>query len=240
MPTKETNLSVGQSLMSSQTRASAPSRLPTFFSRTLLVLSVVFALIFLLSGPIPGKWPLFKVGSIALLAVLGFRANLLLGIALSFGVLGDLLLGVTRLGRLNSEQLFLGGLVSFLVGHLVYVVMFRRAPRAKLHSVRALGVLAVIVALSSMLALLYRSLGPLLVPVVIYSVVLAAMAISAQLAELGNTLAAIGALFFLASDAMLAISKFRAPFTAGSELIWITYYVAQFLIYRGVARALAT
>jgi uncharacterized membrane protein YhhN len=211
-----------------------------FSARTLLVLSIAFAMIYLLSGPLQDKWPLFKVGSIALLAVLGFRSNLLLGIALSFGALGDLLLGVTRLGPLNSEQLFLCGLVSFLFGHSVYIVVFWREPRAKLTFPRVLGILAVIVALSSMLSLLYTSLGPLLIPVVIYALVLATMAISAQLAKLGNPLAAIGALFFVASDAMLAIAKFRAPFTGNSELIWITYYVAQFLIYRGVARALAT
>jgi uncharacterized membrane protein YhhN len=114
--------------------------------------------------------------------------------------------------------------------------MFRREPRAKLTFPRALGILAVVIALSSMLSLLYKSLGPLLIPVVIYALVLAGMAISAQLAELGNPLAAIGALFFVASDAMLAIAKFRSPFTASDALIWITYYLAQFLIYLGVAR----
>jgi uncharacterized membrane protein YhhN len=41
---------------------------------------------------------------------------------------------------------------------------------------------------------------------------------------------------FIASDAMIAISKFRVPFPGNEQLIWITYYSAQFLILRGVER----
>jgi len=62
------------------------------------------------------------------------------------------------------------------------------------------------------------------------------MGISAMLADLGTPLAGCGALMFIASDAMIAISKFRHPFSYGEQLIWITYYLAQFLILRGVER----
>ena len=85
--------------------------------------------------------------------------------------------------------------------------------------------------------MLRNSLGPLLLPVVVYALVLAAMAISAQLTELGNPLAALGALCFVASDAMLAIGKFRGPFSGQEPLVWITYYLAQLLIFLGVARS---
>ena len=51
----------------------------------------------------------------------------------------------------------------------------------------------------------------------VYALVLAGMAISALLAELGNPLAAIGAMCFVASDAMLAIGKFSGPFRATSR-----------------------
>jgi uncharacterized membrane protein YhhN len=79
------------------------------------------------------------------------------------------------------------------------------------------------------------SLGPLLIPVVVYALVLAAMAISALLADLGNPLAAIGALSFVASDAMLAIGKFDGAFPGHGPLIWVTYYLAQLFIFLGVA-----
>ncbi|HVP56188.1 MAG TPA: lysoplasmalogenase [Candidatus Eisenbacteria bacterium] len=222
-------------------------------SRPLLVVSLAASLIFLLVSPqaIGGFPVVLKVASVALLAVLGFRVNKLLGTALALGALGDFLLGVNRLGSLDAEKLFLAGLGAFLVGHLVYIAMFRgyRGPsnswtqpkpsprQTRLAwSTRALGIAAVLIALAAVLGVLRNSLGPLLIPVVVYALVLAGMAISAQLAELGNPLAAVGALFFVASDAMLAIAKFRQPFLGSATLIWIAYYLAQFLILLGVGR----
>jgi uncharacterized membrane protein YhhN len=182
-------------------------------SRPLLLLSAVASAVYLLASLyLANDWLVFfKVASIALLAFLGFRVNVLLGSALALGALGDFLLGVRHLGSLDAEKLFLFGLGAFLIGHLVYVALFRsnRVSRSrKFGPVRALGILAVLIALGSVLVLLRNSLGPLLIPVLTYAVVLSAMAISAILVDLGNPLAAIGALCFVASDAMLAISKF--------------------------------
>lgn len=209
-------------------------------SHVLLLLSIAFSLIFLLSGPVVSqRAPIFKVGSILLLALPGFRADKLLGAALAFGALGDLLLGVHRLGPFAAEKLFLFGLGAFLLGHLIYIVMFRkyRARDARrLTPMRMLGEIAILIVLIAMLATLWNSLGPLLIPVVIYAVVLCGMGISAMLADLGNPLAAIGALSFIASDAMLAISKFRGPFAGHEPLVWITYYTAQLLILLGILK----
>jgi uncharacterized membrane protein YhhN len=60
------------------------------------------------------------------------------------------------------------------------------------------------------------------------------MGISAMLADLGTPLAGFGALLFIASDAMIAISKFRGSFPGHEQFIWITYYSAQFLILLGI------
>jgi len=210
-------------------------------SRPLLVLSAAASFIFLLAGPLAAsEWlVILKVASIGLLAVLGFRVNALLGAALTFGAIGDYLLGVHRLGSLDADKLFLCGLGAFLLGHLVYIAMFRKylgRNWAAHRPARELGVMAVIATLGIVLATLQHSLGPLLIPVIVYALVLAAMAISALLAEMGNPLAAIGALCFVASDAMLAISKFRRPFAGHGPLIWVTYYLAQLFIVLGVAR----
>jgi uncharacterized membrane protein YhhN len=155
----------------------------------------------------------FKVGSILLLALAGLRVDKLLGTALAICSVGNLLLGVRRLGSLDAEKLFLPGLGSFLAAHVIYTAMFRR----------------------------YKGLdgwkpGPLrIVGIAVIPIVLGlALAISAMLADLGNPLAAIGALFFVTSDALLAISKFQGRFQAGSPLIRITYYIAQALIVLGI------
>jgi uncharacterized membrane protein YhhN len=176
--------------------------------------------------------------SVLLLSMLGFRCDSLMGGALAVSSVGDFLLGVRRLGSLDGESLFLLGLGSFLVAHLLYIGVFlkyRAMVWRKPSLPRMLGVMVILVALASVLGVLRHSLGSMLIPVMAYSLVLCCMGISAMLADLGNPLAGLGALLFIASDAMLAISKFRGAFPGNSQLIWITYYSAQFLILLGVA-----
>jgi uncharacterized membrane protein YhhN len=211
-------------------------------SRPLRSLSVTASLVFLLASSYSHVDALvvFKVASIALLAVLGFRVSKLLGAALTLGAVGDFLLGVSHLGPIQADQLFLFGLGAFLLAHLAYIALFRRfLPRnwVRPHPLRELGILAVLATLGFVLAKLQSALAPLLVPVIVYALVLATMAITALLADFGSPLVAIGALSFVASDAMLATAKFRGPFAAHEPLIWITYYLAQLLIFLGVARS---
>ncbi len=210
-------------------------------SRLIFALSIAASFGFLVACQFrSGDWPvILEVSSIVLLAVLGFRADWFLGGALLLSAVGDFLLGVGRLGQLEGESLFLLGLGSFLIAHLVYIAMFRGVGLMDLRKVgaaRACGVMAIVVALAVLLGGLRPTLGDLLIPVVVYAVVLGAMAISAVLADLGTPLAGVGALFFIASDAMLAVGKFRGPFPGSAQLIWITYYLAQALILQGVVR----
>ena len=208
-------------------------------SGLLFAVSAAASLIFLLARPLSvGDWPvIFKVLSILLLAVLGFRVDGLLGSALALSSLGDFLLGVRRIGNLDEESLFLLGLGTFLIAHLIYIGLFRKFLILvwwKPGPARVWGVLAILVGLASVLGILRHSLGSMFIPVVVYSLVLSGMGIGAMLADLGTPLAAFGALLFIASDAMIAIAKFRGPFPGNGQLIWITYYAAQVLILRGV------
>jgi uncharacterized membrane protein YhhN len=212
-------------------------------SRLLVAVSAAASLTFLLAHPLTaGEWPvIFKVLSILLLAVLGLRVDLLLGGALAVSSLGDFLLGVRRLGSLDERSLFLLGLGSFLIAHLVYIALFRKYKASvlwKLSSPRVWGVLAILIALGSILGILWQSLGSMLIPVLVYSLVLSCMGISAMLTDLGTPLAGFGGLLFIASDAMIALNRFRSSFPGHEQLIWITYYLAQFLILLGVERGL--
>jgi uncharacterized membrane protein YhhN len=184
-------------------------------------------------------WPVsLELLSILLLAVPGFRINTLLGIALVFSLVGDFFLGVHKLGSLNGETLFVFGLGSFLLAHLVYIAMFRQywpVTWRRPSPVRVCGVVAILILLGSLLAMLRQSLGALLVPVVLYSLALSCMGISAMLADLGTPLAAFGALSFIVSDAMIAVNKFHGHLPGSYQLIWITYYLAQLMILLGVA-----
>ena len=208
-------------------------------SMLLVAVSAGASFAFLLARPLTaGDWPVvLKVLSILLLAVVGGRIDRLLGGALALSSLGDFLLGVRRFGMLDAKSLFLFGLASFLVAHLVYIVMFRKYRALvswKPGPARAGGVAIILITVAALLGILWQSLGAMLIPVVVYALVLSTMGISAMLADLGSPLAAIGALLFISSDAMLAVNKFRQPLPCSEPLIWITYYLAQFLIVRGV------
>jgi uncharacterized membrane protein YhhN len=201
--------------------------------------SVAAAVVFLVARPFTaGDAPaFFKVASIVLLMLLGFRVNVLLGSALAFSAAGDALLGVRRIGSLGEESLFLLGLVSFLLAHLVYILLFGKhvsAEFVKRNPLRVADACVIVVALGGMLVFLCHSLGPMLLPVAVYSLVLSAMGISAMLADLGTPLAAMGALLFIASDAMLATSRFHGAFPGDNQFIWIAYYLAQLFLLRGV------
>jgi uncharacterized membrane protein YhhN len=210
-------------------------------SQVLFAISAAASLTFILVRPLtPDDGPvILAVMSVLLLAVVGFRVQRLLGAALVVSSCGDFLLGVRRLGPLDRESLFLCGLVSFLVAHLCYIALFRKYRVSiwwKPGPARMLGVLTIVAGLGSVLGFLRGALGSMLIPVVVYSLVLSCMGISAVLADLGTPLAGIGALLFIASDAMIAINKFHGPFPGAEPLIWISYYLAQVLILCGVAR----
>ena len=141
------------------------------------------------------------------------------GIALS--VVGDIAL------LSASEGAFLIGLGAFLLAHLAYVVAFARVAVWSPH------VAVVAVATVTVTALVLRAIAPgtarLRGPTIAYGVVISAMVIAASATLggplLGAPLAAAGATFFYASDASLALNRFRRPiphapfFTLG--LYWI-------------------
>jgi uncharacterized membrane protein YhhN len=207
-------------------------------SKPVFAISIAASASFLVARQlVAGDWPvILEVSSIVLLAVLGIRVSRLLGGALVLSAIGDFFLGVRRIGSVDGQSLFLLGLGSFLIAHLLYIAMFRRyrfIDWRKIGPARVSSLLAILLALGKVLAILWASLGSLKIPVVLYALVLCGMVISAVLADLGSPLAVIGALFFIASDSMLAVSRFRAPFLGSTQLIWVTYYLAQVFILRG-------
>jgi uncharacterized membrane protein YhhN len=131
------------------------------------------------------------------------------------------------------ERHFGRGLASFLVAHLFYIAAF----------VPALGGTAgawfVIVPLalygSVLLGYLWPHLGGVRLPVLAYVSVIALMVVCAAMRAPAvplqtGALALVGALFFLASDSLLAIDRFARPFGSAVAAVMVTYYTAQTLI----------
>ncbi|MBA8877618.1 lysoplasmalogenase [Phyllobacterium myrsinacearum] len=151
---------------------------------------------------------------------------------LVFSLFGDIFLMV-------PQDLFVAGLICFLITHCAYLI-------ALTSNVRIVAVPVTFVA-CAVLALgivwgLWSSLPPeLRIPVTVYAAVLALMGAQAisraqQLATGPARLAAIGGILFLASDTLLAYGKFRFAIPLGPLWVLTTYYAAQWFIARSVAR----
>ena len=199
-------------------------------------------LVFIVDSSLPGARfaVVFKVGSIALLVLIAAMATasrMLLVAALGFSCVGDFFLGMRRLGTFGPEKLFLAGLVSFLIAHLFYVALFVKGRTRSVHATRKMACVLVTVVAVASLVVLWPGLGPMHAPVLAYSLVLTTMAVTAQWSRY-PMIVALGALSFVASDTMLAVSIFGHPFRGLHVLVWVTYYAAQAMIAVGVVRAL--
>lgn len=148
--------------------------------------------------------------------------------ALLCSAVGDFLLAMPWL-----SVSFIGGLGAFLLAHLAYLGLF--VPMAgdwRPHRLVGCGV--VMGAAGAMLGRFWPNLGALAAPVTIYVIALAAMACAALAARLPTPLAAIGALCFAVSDALIGSARFLVPFETFALGIWWTYAAAQVLLVAGV------
>ena len=187
---------------------------------------------------LPSQVYLFKpLATLALVAIVlraagtsRYRAWIAAGLVASLA--GDILLMLPQ-GR------FVAGLVAFLVAHLCYIRAFAidgggvRAP--------LLPAVPAVAAAITMLVYLWPSLDAMRIPVACYVTAITVMSWQA-LARWwvrrtpDAALAAVGSLFFLASDAALAINRFAAPFAGAAIVVLGTYYAAQWALTLSAVR----
>jgi len=157
------------------------------------------------------------------------RFRRLVALGLLFGAIGDFEFGVF--------EVMLG---AFLVSHVIYIAAIVGIDRTpKLHL--AVPYLAVGVGLTVFLA---EGAGDQLIPVAIYALVISVMGwrAAALVGELEAAVAyplAVGAAFFIISDALLAINRFHIDLPASDWLIMVPYLAAQGLIALGAVRCRA-
>lgn len=155
-----------------------------------------------------------------------YTALIALGLACSLA--GDICL-------MLPQDRFIAGLISFLLAHLAYSAAFVRADGAWDGTSVWLAIPLLAYGLAVFLAL-RPHLGPLTVPVLLYMLVILAMAwcaiAYARREPARGSLAVAGALLFVCSDSTLAINRFARPFRAAPAVVLGTYYAAQWLIAR--------
>ncbi|NND79853.1 MAG: lysoplasmalogenase [Maribacter sp.] len=160
---------------------------------------------------------------------------ILMLLALFFSWLGDSFLMYDAV----SSLYFMLGLLSFLLSHIIYSIVFLKRRNNKA-SISFWAVLAVFILYGAALLLLLKDgLGELLIPVIVYVSAILLMAITAfgrknMVTSKSFKLVFIGALFFIASDSLLAVNKFLSTVPYAHILVMGTYATAQFLITKGV------
>lgn len=161
-----------------------------------------------------------------------------LALAIGFGMLGDIFLMLP-----DTEATFIAGLGSFLIGHLLYVVIFLRQQQFSYTDFKQNANARLLKQTSSVMAIiglaiygyLWSDLGTLKLPVALYILVIVLMVISAMgryraVSQLSFITVLIGAILFAVSDSILAIDRFAHPFAQANFYIMLTYMAAQFLI----------
>ena len=152
---------------------------------------------------------------------------LLAAIAFSWG--GDVLLSFP------GDGWFVAGLCSFLLAHVVYIVLFLRMPPARRRppAWSYLYWAWMIV----MLGVLLPHAGVLAAPIVLYA---GAIGMMAMCSSMHGRWIALGGAFFIASDSVLALGRFLPgyEFAAHDFVVMSTYLAAQGLIAWGVVAAI--
>ena len=169
------------------------------------------------------------------IAIIGMRKNrsfyaFLILAGLVFSLAGDIFL-------MLPSDMFMQGLVSFLIGHIFYILAFSWGMRSGIKSFSWIPYLVYGVLISWYML---PSLEAMTVPVLIYIIVILTMGWRAyerwtQTRIRGAGLAFIGAILFIVSDSALGINRFTLPFDLSTFVVLSSYFIAQWLFARSVS-----
>lgn len=158
-----------------------------------------------------------------------------IGVFLS--LIGDVMLMLPR------EQ-FIAGLIAFFLAHVAYIVGLNQSP---LPINLASGLIVLMVGFTALR--LYRAISKglaesgknrLRLPVLVYSLMISLMLISALLTLVKDVWSAVpalivsaGAISFFVSDTLLAWNRFVAPLSKGKLKVRISYHLGQIALVVG-------
>jgi len=157
-------------------------------------------------------------------------------LALILGWAGDILLL-----KGSDFRFFRFGLVSFLLGHICYIIaMYKFA--APFHITALVISIAVAACLGLLIFKIIRPAAEMKIPVIAYEITIMTMAIFALQLFLAQgsafgVLVLAGSLCFVVSDTTLAYDTFRKGPKYAAFIIMITYIAAQLLITLGFCAA---
>jgi uncharacterized membrane protein YhhN len=145
---------------------------------------------------------------------------------------GMALSGLGDIALLGPEGWFVPGMGAFAAAHACYITALARNGAARGVRPRVAALYAALWAV--LIAVLWRGLGSLRVPVAAYSLLLVSMAV---LASGRNRAAAAGGALFVVSDVLIACSLAGIDAVPRQEsAVMPTYVAAQFLLASGYLR----
>lgn len=192
------------------------SFLPGFISKTLII--PVLVILFLVNLN-PGR----------------NRLHSLMLAGLFFSWAGDVVLEFSN----NNGNMFIVGLVCFLLAHIMYFTVFLLTPGKNSIITNRIWLLIPVIIYGLVLVFyLYADLAEMRLPVIIYAAVILTMLSGAinrieKVNRKSYYLVLAGAVLFVISDSSIAISKFSHQFESSGKVIMSTYIVAQYLIVAG-------
>jgi uncharacterized membrane protein YhhN len=152
--------------------------------------------------------------------------------AFLFSALGD---------YMGSCHNFLGQMGFFAVGHIWFIIYFFQRYFSKVEPDRKLtgkakGYLTIVIFCTlALLSVVFFQIAPdapagiIRIGVCIYACLISTMMVMALLQR--SSLFALGALFFVFSDFILAWNKFVEPVPYRNYLVLVTYFLAQWLLF---------
>lgn len=203
------------------------------------LLAIAYGFTLSRASPSLAKLLLKTSGMVILTGVAAWQgAPWLLVAGLAASTLGDAFLA----GR--PERWLIPGMAAFFTAHLFYVLLFwdlgQAGGEAWNYAARAVLVLAG----AGYIFWLSPSLGKMRLPVFAYGALILMMGAAAIALPAGYGLVLIGALMFIASDAILANELFRRPPDETPRFwpsisLWHLYFFGQAAIMLGILMALA-
>ena len=175
-----------------------------------------------------------------ILLTIRFRAGLnrchwLMLAGLFFSWAGDVMLELTHL----DANMFIPGLVCFLLTHIIYFTVFFLTPGESVIIRKYVYLLIPLILYGAgLIYYLYDDLAGFRIPVIIYTIAILTMLTGAidrikKVNKISFSLVLTGAILFLISDSAIAINKFSHHFEYSSIVIISTYVIAQYLIVAG-------
>jgi uncharacterized membrane protein YhhN len=166
--------------------------------------------------------------------ITSFAKKILAALVFSWG--GDVFL--------MFPDLFLPGLISFLIAHIFYILAFtenihRASERRSIVNI-VLFALPFLFFSFTLFSFLLPNLGEMMIPVGVYTSVITVMGISAAIrpqsvGKQSYIMVLAGAVIFMISDSIIALNKFmyhdELPYAR--IIIMVTYLLAQYLIVEG-------